>query len=147
MASYLVDTNVLLRAAHRESPEHDTAVAAIASLEARGEMLCLATQILVEFWVVATRPIEVNGLGWATDLVKLEIERLLSQFPLLQEQPDTITHWLQLVATHDIKGKRAHDVKLVALMLANDITHLLTFNTDDFKVFPDITLTHPTAVP
>lgn len=147
MASYLVDTNVLLRAAHRESPEHDVAVRAITSLETRGEMLCLATQILVEFWVVATRPIEVNGLGWSTDLVRLEIERLLSHFPLLQEEPDTITHWLRLVAAHDIKGKRAHDVKLVALMLANDLTHLLTFNTDDFKVFPDITLVHPTTAP
>lgn len=147
MASYLVDTNVLLRAAHKESPEHDTAVRAIVSLEARGEILCLATQVLVEFWVVATRPIEVNGLGWTTDLVKLEIERLLSQFPLLQEPPDTIIHWLQLVGAHDIKGKRAHDIKLIALMLANDITHLLTFNTDDFKVVSDITLVHPAAVP
>jgi predicted nucleic acid-binding protein len=147
MATYLVDTNVLLRAAQRESPEHGIATGAIASLEARGEMLCLATQVLVEFWVVATRPVEVNGLGWPTDLVKLEIEWLLSHFPLLQGQTDTITHWLRLVAAHDIKGKRAHDVKLVALMLANDVTHLLTFNIDDFKALPDITLVHPTAVP
>ncbi|ELS44869.1 hypothetical protein C789_5347 [Microcystis aeruginosa FACHB-905 = DIANCHI905] len=29
-------------------------------------------------------------------------------------------------------GKRTHDVRLVAAMLANEITHLLTFNPSDF---------------
>lgn len=40
-------------------------------------------------------------------------------------------------------GKRTHDVRLVAAMLANEMTHLLTFNPSDFAGISSITITHP----
>ncbi len=36
-------------------------------------------------------------------------------------------------------GKQAHDTRLVAAMIAHEMTHILTFNTDDFKRFSEIT--------
>ena len=60
MARYLLDTNVLLRAAAPTSVQHTAAVGAIERLLAGGEELFLAPQVLVEFWSVATRPVEVN---------------------------------------------------------------------------------------
>jgi len=53
---------------------------------------------------------------------------------------------LTLVKTHDIKGKKVHDARLVATMHAHGVTFLLTFNTDDFKGYPNITLLHPDDV-
>ena len=40
-------------------------------------------------------------------------------------------------------GVNVHDTKLAAAMLVHSVTHLLTFNTADFKRFPEITAVHP----
>ena len=61
MARYMLDTNVLLRAAAPKSVHHAAAVQAIKRLLAGGDELLLAPQVLVEFWCAATRPVEVNG--------------------------------------------------------------------------------------
>ena len=45
-----------------------------------------------------------------------------------------------------IKGRKAHDVKLIALMQAKGITHLVTFNVADFKGYSGITPIHPVDV-
>jgi hypothetical protein len=105
---------------------------------------CLITsQILIEFWVVATRPKDVNGLGWTTQKTQQEINQILSQFSLLEESPDIFPLWFQLVTIYNIKGKRTHDIRLLAVMKASKITHLLTFNPDDFIPVPNITIVHP----
>ena len=43
-------------------------------------------------------------------------------------------------------GKQAHDARLVAAMIAHRLTHLLTFNTDDFKRFSEITVVAPRSI-
>ncbi len=50
---------------------------------------------------------------------------------------------MMLVTIHKIKGKRTHDIRLLAVMKANKISHLLTFNPKDFLSLPDITIVHP----
>ncbi|CAD5968904.1 hypothetical protein PCC9214_03678 [Planktothrix tepida] len=40
-------------------------------------------------------------------------------------------------------GKRTHDVRLIAVMLANNITHILTFNPSDFALTSRITVICP----
>lgn len=44
-------------------------------------------------------------------------------------------------------GKRAHDARIIAAMLANGITHLLTFNPSDFEGISSITIIHPQDLP
>lgn len=39
----------------------------------------ITAQVLVEFWVVATRPIAVNGLGWSAEQARTQIAQLLVQ--------------------------------------------------------------------
>jgi predicted nucleic acid-binding protein len=58
-----IDTNVLVRLADRQSSEHTVAVTALDRLLLRNEPLFISTQVLVEFWSVATRPESANGLG------------------------------------------------------------------------------------
>jgi predicted nucleic acid-binding protein len=59
----LVDTNLLLRLIEPEHAQHETAAEALASLDALGYLKVLLPQVVYEFWAVATRPVDVNGLG------------------------------------------------------------------------------------
>jgi predicted nucleic acid-binding protein len=58
MTAYLLDTNVLLRFSDAASPVHATAVDAVAVLLSRGDRVYITAQNLIEFWAVATRPVE-----------------------------------------------------------------------------------------
>jgi predicted nucleic-acid-binding protein len=62
-AATLVDTDVLLRLLQPQHPQYSTAAKAVAELRQQRVDLCIAPQNLVEFWVVATRPVANNGLG------------------------------------------------------------------------------------
>ncbi|HLQ51398.1 MAG TPA: hypothetical protein VK129_07865, partial [Terriglobales bacterium] len=61
--SILTDTNILLRSLYPEHPHYAAAENALAALRLRNEVLCIAPQNLIEFWTVATRPRDDNGLG------------------------------------------------------------------------------------
>ena len=53
---------------------------------------------------------------------------------------------VELSQTNRVKGKRTHDARIIAAMLANRITHLLTFNPSDFAGISSITIIHPQDV-
>ena len=100
MTKYLLDTNILLRASNRTSPRYDLAVNSVASLIAQGHECVITAQVLIEFWVVATRPIEVNGLGWSIEQTETKISRLISQFTLIKETEAILANWLDLVTKY-----------------------------------------------
>lgn len=143
MPSYLLDTNVLLRSCDPASPSYMQTLQTVSDLLAGGEQISITTQNLIEFWAVVTRPIDANGFGWEPQKASSQVQQLLDQFPLLEDTSTIFTHWLHLVTSQSIVGKRAHDTRLVAVIKAYGITHLLTFNTQDFKNYPGITLVHP----
>jgi predicted nucleic acid-binding protein len=146
MAAYLLDTNILLRSSDPNSPWQGLADASVAQLLAEGHQLWVTSQNIIEFWVVATRPVDVNGLGWSVEKTRAEIEQILNQFPQLEETPPIFPLWLNLVTIYQIKGKRVHDARLVAVMQAHAITHLLTFNPGDFSNIDNITIVHPQSI-
>ena len=51
-----------------------------------------------------------------------------------------------MVSKHEVKGKEVHDARIVAAMLAHRVTHLLTFNTADFKRYTEIAAINPREV-
>jgi predicted nucleic acid-binding protein len=61
--NYLVDTNILTRMADPAHPLHQEAIDAVKLLIQQGHRLHVVAQDFYEFWVVATRPANVNGLG------------------------------------------------------------------------------------
>ena len=146
MTKYLLDTNILLRASDRTSPRYSLAVNSVASLIARGDKCVITPQILIEFWVVATRPIEVNGLGWNVEQTNFKINRLVDQFGLIEETEAIFPQWLDLVTKYQIKGKRTHDARLMAVAIASSITHILTFNVKDFTRITELTIIHPNDI-
>lgn len=62
---------------------------------------------------------------------------------MLEEPPAVVDLWLDIVAAHELKGKRVHDAHLVATMKASGVTRLLTFNKADFPAAPGITILTP----
>ncbi len=103
----------------------------------------------VEFWVVATRPQAVNGLGLSIVEADAERQRLERLFPLLPDPPDLYVRWVSLVNNFGVFGKPAHDARIVAAMLAHRLTHILTFNGGDFRRYASlgIIVVDPIAVP
>jgi predicted nucleic acid-binding protein len=75
------------------------------------------------------------------------VERILESHDVLPEPPDILDRWRTLVKVVGVTGTRSHDARLVATILANGITHILTFDTADFAGFPGITAIHPRDVP
>jgi predicted nucleic acid-binding protein len=142
----LLDTNLLTRSVQPHAPEYPVATAAIAAILRRGERLCLTPQNLIEFWAVATRPISARGLEMTPAQAETELRQFQNLFDLLPDIPTIFDHWLQLILAHAVQGKQVHDARLVAVMQAHNITHLITFNTDDFRRFPEITIVHPRDV-
>jgi len=143
MSQYLLDTNILLRVADISSETHFLANEAINQIITDGNECVITSQVLIEFWVVATRPLDVNGLGWKTSQIRDYVNDLLENFTLIGETLDIFPNWLQLVTDYDIKGKRTHDIRLLAVMKSHNITHLLTFNSKDFIQLPKLTIVHP----
>ena len=146
MNSILLDTNVVLRLADMSTPEYKLVLQAIDHLSRRRVIPVLAPQVLIEFWVVATRPIEVNGFGWCPSVVSNAIERLRQRFRLLSENPELLDRWLEIVTVFNLRGKRAHDARLAAIALLNDVSQILTLNTRDFSGIDGITAIHPVDV-
>jgi predicted nucleic acid-binding protein len=103
-------------------------------------------QSLYEFWVVATRPREQNGLGLSAVEAQARLDEFQKLFTLKTDRPEIYAEWKQLVTQHSVMGKPAHDARIAAAMKVHGITHLLTFNVGDFKRFQQITVVSPTEV-
>jgi predicted nucleic acid-binding protein len=142
----LVDTNILVRLSDADSPLCGVCNHALQRLLRRGDTLHLCAQTAIEFWSVATRPKAVNGLGLSaadTDSALCVAEQWMIWLP---EPSDIGARWRALVNKHGVLGKQAHDARLVALMEAHGLTHLLTLNAADFARFPGLTCLHPSDV-
>lgn len=144
--SYRIDTNVLLRVVQKNHPMHTDARRAFVTLRKQNEKLCIISQNLIEFWAVATRPVASNALGLTADEAEKAINKLKRIFILLPDTPVIFTVWENLVIKYQVMGKQAHDTRLVAAMIAHQMTHLLTFNTADFKRFSEITTVDPRTI-
>jgi predicted nucleic acid-binding protein len=139
----LADTNVLLRRLHRAHPQYRQARDAITKFSKEGNRVCVTAQNLIELWTVSPRPIENNGLGLTPAQADRILARVENSVFRLPDSDDVYPAWRRLVVTHGVSGKKAHDARLVAAMTVSGITHILTFNTDDFARYASIKVLHP----
>jgi predicted nucleic acid-binding protein len=143
--SILVDTNVLPRRTQPDHEHHLVAVESVAVLLGKGETLHFTLQNVSEFWNVATRPLESNGLGFSIDLTLSEVEKIERVLTLLPDTPAIYPVSKRLVAQHSVRGAKVHATRLVAAMNVHSVRSLLTFNSDDFVRF-GIEVLRPTSV-
>jgi predicted nucleic acid-binding protein len=144
--SVLIDTNVLLRRAQPGHPLHASAVDSVARFLARSTPVYFTPQNIAEFWNVATRPADKNGLGLPHATVLAEIAAIESLLILLPDAPAVCPEWKRLVTTHRVTGVKVNDARLVAFMSVFRIKSILTFNTGDFTRYPFIAALHPSEV-
>ena len=142
----LLDANILLRLAEPGHQQYQQAYDAVRVLRSQGHSLCVVPQDFYEFWTVCTRPVALNGLGKSRVEAANEIAKIRAAFHLFPDTPAILPKWEQLVITYSVIGKLAHDARVVAAMIAHGVTHLLTFNEQDFLRFPMITVLTPAAV-
>src|SRR5262245_33904249 len=110
----LVDTNILLRSADRLHPASTRARNAMKVIFRQGHRLCVAKQSLLEAWVVATRPRDVNGFGFSPQAAAEGLAKIKRLFHLLLETDEIFFEWERLVPAHQVPGRAAYDARLVA---------------------------------
>lgn len=135
--SLFVDTNVLVYANQLRSPRHAVADGLLRQAGAEGAELWISGQVIREYLAAVTRPqagIEATPMSMAIERARFFVQR----FQLAEDGPRVRAQLLNLLATYAIAGKQVHDANMVATMLANGITRLLTFNVADFTRFADI---------
>jgi predicted nucleic acid-binding protein len=142
----LIDTSTLLRTLQVRHPQYETATRALELLPVHGRDLHIVPQNLVELWVVATRPLEQNGLGLTPTAVTGELMRLKSMFNLLPETPALYPVWERLVVRYRVSGRPAHDARLVAAMQVHGLTAILTFDKTGFSRYPEIEVVDLAAI-
>jgi len=144
---YVLDANILVRLADTTDAMHSTADKATKALRAGGAVLRTLPQSLFEFWVVATRPREKNGLGLSVSDAENFVDLFVRAYWTIPDDPALLTYWRVLVVRYATLGKQAHDARYVASMQAHGITHLLTFDTDFNRYTAEgITIVDPASV-
>lgn len=146
MERILADTNVLLRGAEPAHEAHLSAANALITLACALNEICVLPQNLIEFWNVATRPVENNGLGWTAVRAYSETTRLEAIFTLLPDTEKIYTEWRTMVRDNSVLGKQVHDARIAAAMKVHQIKKLLTFNSKDFNRFQGIEIIDPDSV-
>ena len=144
--SVLVDTNILLRSVEPLHPQHAIAVEAVSRLLAESTPVYFTLQNIAEFWNVATRPIENNGLGFSILSTLDEVEKIERLLTLLPDTPAVYAEWKRIIVEHGVSGVKVHDARLVATMKTHGVRSILTFDVDDFRRYSGIDVMHPKTV-
>jgi predicted nucleic acid-binding protein len=142
----LVDTNILLRSAQPNHPLSPQATLAISKLLRQNDAVFYCAQNIAEFWNVATRPTERNGLGFSHEEVLQEIDSIEHLLPLLPDVPAIYPVWKRLVQDHRVQGVKVYDARLVAITNVYALDGVLTFNVADFKRYGTISTIDPASL-
>jgi predicted nucleic acid-binding protein len=144
MTDCLVDSNVLLRLLQRSDPDNALVRTATQRLRHQGFRLCYTPQNVSEFWNVSTRPLSARG-GFGLSLAETDRRvRLIERFyTLLPDDPAIYSEWRRIVVAPAVQGVQVHDARLVAAMTVHGVSHILTFNADDFARYPGIAAVNP----
>lgn len=132
--SIFVDANILVYSTLASSPLNETARKAIEDREAAGIALWISRQILREYLSALTRP-QTYTSPLPMSMLIADVQHFERRFRIAEDSAQVTQELLRLIAPIRIGGKRIHDANIVATMLTNGITHLLTHNTADFSSF------------
>jgi predicted nucleic acid-binding protein len=139
-----LDTNILVYAADTTSPFH-TAARTLRDKGLKGRfLLCVAPQVLLEFFAVITSAKRVTTPLSPSEAIT-EIKKYLKASKILKIYPkeDVLERTLELVKTYEVKRQEIFDLQLVATMLSNGVKRMYTYNTDHFSKFTEIEVLTP----
>ena len=127
-----VDTNVLLEASDEGRRFHAQAQGLFRHAFDDGVNLFLGTQVVREYLVVATRPIENNGLGMTTDHALENIKQFRKKASMVAETLQAGELFVEWSGKYGIRGKRLHDLQILATASVAGMHALVTANEKDY---------------
>jgi predicted nucleic acid-binding protein len=142
----LVDTNILLRSAQPNHPLGAQATHAVSKLIRQKDAVFFCSQTIAEFWNMATRPGDRNGLGLSHEEALQEVASIERLLTLLPDIPAIYVVWKEIVRDHKVQGVKVYDARLVATTNIYAVESVLTFNAADFKRYKSITALHPSSI-
>src|SRR3990172_3135414 len=89
----LIDTNLLLRLVEPAHRQHAIASEAIGAVRDFGHRTIIVPQVVYEFWSVATRPVDANGLGLTTIETESKLESLFPTVRILRDERKIYERW------------------------------------------------------
>lgn len=119
----LIDTNVLPYAMNKDSDNHNASVSVISNLNYN---LFLTSKNISEFFAVTSKlkvPLEKSFNFYEDFKINSKFH-----FPGI----NSLRIFESLVQKYNPKGNQVYDIEIVSIMLANNISHIATFNTKDF---------------
>jgi len=139
VGSALVETNILVCAAYQDSLHHGASRALIERAQ-RGELqLCLAPQVLMEFYVGMTSPRRISQLRTPQEAVgAMNAEVESPGFLLFPVPADLIAQGIGLIQRSPVAGAAVYARQLAATMLGHGVRRIYTSNTWDFQQIPEI---------
>lgn len=141
---YLLDTNILVYATDITSPFYDSC-RTIRDKGLKGEIIvCVAPQVLLEFFAVVTSPKRVTK-PMKSDKAIEEVQKYLEADKIIKIYPekDTLIKALELAKEYGVKGQEVFDLQIVATMLTNEVTNIYTYDLNHFSKFKDINVYVP----
>jgi len=139
----LLDTNVLVHAAYRESPLYAAAAELVdRGLKERG-LYCIAPQNLIEFGAVVSRarlvsrPLSPREISRITSLL-YRSRRLGKIYP----RRGTVLRTMRQGAALGITGPTWYDLFLAVTMREAGVEMIITEDLADFRKFPFVTARH-----
>ncbi len=80
-------------------------------------------------------------------LIDTNVLLLKAFFTVVADTASIYDQWERLVVQYQVKGVNVHDARLTAAMLVHGLTHILTFNIEDFNRYAgEITPVYPRSV-
>ncbi len=143
----LLDTNILVHAADSDSPLFAKAKD-IRDKAINGEIeACISLQNLAEFYSVVTNSNQVEKPLTSSQAKEEVLKYILNpRLKKVEIKQSTISIAMQLAETHGITKQKFYYTQLVATMIENGVSKILTRNTDDFSVFAEIESENPLDV-
>jgi predicted nucleic acid-binding protein len=110
--------------------------------EASETTLYVTLQILCEFYSIVTNARRVPKPRSPADALAA-ISDMLGFLRVLPVHVTTIDEVIALLLRRPVTGGEIFDLQIIATMKLNGIYRIYTFNTDDFKPFPEIETLKP----
>lgn len=136
-----LDTNVLIYQTFEDfdAEKHCTVNRILQQLHARQWELYISSQILREFVAIATNEKIFQTPLQSNDVV-LKINEFQKNFRVLFDTEESVNMLKDLICRHSIKKYAVHDTNIAAVVIANKLDYLWTFNQKDFDKFDEVQL-------
>jgi uncharacterized protein len=141
----VVDANVLVYAFDTKAHQHVASRTLLDAGRTGATTLYVTLQVLCEFYSIVTNARRVLKPRSSTDALAA-ISDILGFLRVLPVPVTAIDGVMALLRRRPVTGGEIFDLQIVATMKLNGISRIYTFNTDDFEVFPELTVVNPARV-